>query len=376
MIGVGAAGFCAFLNLYATQPLLPLLLTAFHTDKAHVAWTVSAPALAVAFAAPLTGVLSDRLGRKRVIVPSMFLLLVPTIFAAFSNSLNELIFWRFVQGLILPAIFAVAMTYVSEEWSEIGLGQAMTVYVAGNVMGGFAGRLVSGLVAAQFGWRDSFLALAILNFIGALLAAFYLPRATYFSAGRASLGMVATMRSHLSNPPLLASFLIGGNLLFSLVAAFTYVTFYLSNPPFNLGATALSWLFSVYLVGAIVLPHIGKWIDHFGNRKALVAALVFSACGLGLTLIPHLSAVLLGLTMTSTAMFICQSSASSMLRLFAKFGNSTASGLYVCFYYIGGCLGGVLPSLVWSFGGWTACVGMLFLSHLLAILVALRYWHD
>jgi predicted MFS family arabinose efflux permease len=81
------AGFCAFVNLYAPQPLLPILAREFHTTAAGISQLITASTVAVAMAAPLAGILSDLLGRKRVLVPAALLLAVPSGLAATAASL-------------------------------------------------------------------------------------------------------------------------------------------------------------------------------------------------------------------------------------------------------------------------------------------------
>jgi MFS transporter, YNFM family, putative membrane transport protein len=63
-VGVFVCGLVAFLTLYATQPLLPLLESLFHASKSAVGWTVSASTLGVAIAAPLRGVFTDHMNRS------------------------------------------------------------------------------------------------------------------------------------------------------------------------------------------------------------------------------------------------------------------------------------------------------------------------
>ena len=108
-------GVCAFIDLYVTQPLLPLFRHVFHASAAQVSLTLSAATLSVAIAAPLIGLLADRLGRKSVILTSICALSVATFMAATSPGLNELIVWRFLQGLMMPGVFAVTMAYIHEE---------------------------------------------------------------------------------------------------------------------------------------------------------------------------------------------------------------------------------------------------------------------
>src|SRR5690349_22442 len=110
------AGASAFLNLYATQPLLPLLARTFHASAFQVGLTVTAPTVAVAICAPIVGRLADTVGLRRVIVGSAFLLAAATALAATSASLAQLIFWRFIQGTGTPGLFASSVAYIHESW--------------------------------------------------------------------------------------------------------------------------------------------------------------------------------------------------------------------------------------------------------------------
>jgi predicted MFS family arabinose efflux permease len=375
LAGVGITGFCAFLNLYATQPLLPSLKTFFAASTADVSMTVSATSLGVALAAPFIGIFADRLGRKRVIVPAMALIAIPTFLASLSCNLPELVMWRFVQGLILPAIFAISMAYVAEEWAEYGIGHAMTFYVAGNVFGGFAGRLVSGLASEYGGWQYSFALLACIDLLCAALALILLPRASHFKRSVQRQSMVANVVAQLKCQRLLGSFIVGMNILFTLVALFTYVTFYLAEPPFSLGIHALSWLFAVYLFGAVITPHTGAMIDRVGFHRAFIGAVMVSILGNFLTLIPSLPVILFGLAVSSASLFVCQSATTTSLRTFAVTGTSSAAGLYACFYYLGGSLGGYLPSIVFAQSGWPMCIALISGLQIASILLSLKLWN-
>ena len=159
------AGVCAFLDVYATQPLLPLLQQVFHATKVSVSLTITASTMGVALAAPFVGRLADRRGRKRTIVTAALLLSAVTFLATLSFNLNELILWRFLQGIFTPGIFAIAIAYIHEEWPAAKIGSAMAAYVSGTVIGGFSGRLVAGFTAQHINWRWSFIFLGFLNLI-------------------------------------------------------------------------------------------------------------------------------------------------------------------------------------------------------------------
>jgi YNFM family putative membrane transporter len=155
-IAVAAAGFCAFLNLYSPQALLPALARDFGVGAAEISTIMTASTLAIALSAPFTGAVADVLGRKRVIATAMLAVTVPVAGAAFASGVPELIAWRFLQGLLLPPIFAVTVAYIGDEWPRAEVASAAGIYVAGSSLGGFCGRFIPGVLGDLVGWRSAF----------------------------------------------------------------------------------------------------------------------------------------------------------------------------------------------------------------------------
>jgi MFS transporter, YNFM family, putative membrane transport protein len=363
------AGFCAFLTIYAPQPLLPSLAREFHVSAAAIALVMTATTAGVGLAAPFIGVLSDRIGRKRIIVPAALLLAIPATLASTATGLYSLLFWRFCQGIFTPGIAAVTIAYINEEW-ESGVGAAMSAYVAGTVLGGFSGRMIAAVIAAHASWRWAFAFLGILNATGALAMAIWLP-ADRHSAHPAPGGAMA---AHLQNRRLLATCAVGFCVLFTLLATFTYVNFYLAAPPFRLGTQALGLLFMVYLLGMVVTPASGRYIDRVGHRVAIAAAFTGCIGGIALTLIQSLPAIVLGLAILSSGVFIAQAVTSSYIGIATSHARASAVGIYSVFYYAGGTLGSAVPGLFWIRGGWPACVGLIALVEALTIGIAWLGW--
>ena len=375
------AGFCAFLNLYAPQPLLPTLAREFHTSAAGISLLITASTVAVALAAPLAGILSDHFGRKRVLVPAALLMAIPSGLAATSASLDQLVFWRFWQGLFTPGITVVVSAYINEEW-ELGVGRAMSAYVSGTVLGGFSGRVLAGLIASRFLWRSAFAVLGILSAVAGLLVWAWLPTGKRFvkSEGRAASAVhvaassLSAMGRHMRNPRLLATFAVGFCVLFSMLATFTYVNFYLAAPPFGWSAAALGFLFVVYLAGAVATTIAGRWIDRAGHRLTISIAFGGGIAGILLTLFPSIPLILLGLALCSSGTFIAQAASTSYVGTIAREARAAAVGLYVLFYYVGGSFGAAIPGQFWNRGGWPACVALIASVQTLTILIAALFW--
>jgi predicted MFS family arabinose efflux permease len=372
-LAVVFAGFCAFLTLYAPQPLLPMLASAFQVSAKAATRVMAASTLAVVLAAPLVGLLADRFGRKRVIVPSALLLSLATLLAATADGLLQLLLWRFCQGIFTPGIFAVTVAYINEEWAE-GVGSAMAAYVGGTVLGGFCGRMISAFVAAETSWRWSFAVLSGFALLGAIGMWMWLPPDRRGARPRPAREMAGAMLRHLRNPRLLATYAVGFCVLFTLLGAFTYVNFYLAAPPFRLGTRGLGLVFTVYLAGAVCTPIAGRTIDRRGHRFALTMAMLIAASGVSLTLAPHLPFVLAGLAMCCTGAWIAQSAASSYIGTVAHEARAAAVGLYVMFYYLGGSFGSELPGHFWSRGGWPACVALMVTVQLLTAALGAAFW--
>jgi len=405
-VAIMAAGVAAFLNLYATQPLLPMLVRVFSAQEigirmalgasaaklqagiilrtlglAAVGMTVSAATIGVALSAPFCGLIAERIGRKRVIVSATFLLAIPTFLAATAPSLPVLIFWRFLQGLVMPGIFAVAIAYISEEWPAAKVASAMSLYVSATVLGGFLGRMVPGYAATHRivaaihpGWRLGFLIIGVCDLLFGVVIARWLPRDRKAAPQtRMSQGML----QHFRNPRLIATYAIGFNVLFSLVAIFTYITFHLAAPPYALTPAQLSSLFVVYLVGLIVTPVAGLGIGRFGSRPVLMIAILVSMVGAALTLLHSIPLIIAGLVLCSSGVFVCQSAATSYIQTAAAAGmRASAAGLYVACYYIGGSVSGVVPGFFWRFGGWTACVTLVMAVQAITIPIAFFGWRE
>jgi len=376
LLALFATGFATFVNLYVTQPLLPRFREIFHASELLVSLTVSAPVLAVALAAPFVGILADSLGRKGVIITAMLGLSIPSVLAATSANLHQLIVWRFLQGLFIPGIIAVAMAYISEESPRGAVGTTMATYVTGTVVGGFSGRFIAGLCASHTGWRAAFIYLGIVTLAGAIITMRYLPRSTHFIRQNGTTASLDSLRQHLRNPQLLATYAIGFNVLFCQVASFTYVNFYLADKPFLLGPSALGAIFTVYLIGAVITPGSGKILDRFGYNRTLTIAVGAIASGILLTLIKSLTIIIAGLALSATGVFACQAAASSYVGKAAGKARSSAAGLYVALYYLGGGAGSVVPGFFWDKTGWTGCVVLILCLQAVILLIGYRLWQE
>jgi len=373
-VGVLAAGLCTFINLYPTQALLPTLAQEFGASLPHTGLTVTATLIAVALVAPFVGGISDALGRRRLILGAGLALVVPTLLAAWAPGLDWLILCRFLQGLLLPFIFAVTVAYIAEECPGPEAVRVTGVYAVGTIVGGFGGRFIAGWATEFAGWRTAFVILAMLTMLCAGVIALTLPPEQRFRPVRGWRGQLAGFADQFGNPQVMATCGVGFAVLFSMVATFTYANFYLGAPPFGLGPAQLGSVFVIYLLGVVATPVATRLALRFGRRRTVLLAAVAGSGGLLLTLVPWLPGILIGLAFTAAGIFTEQVLSLGYVAAAARRSRSTAVGLYVTCYYVGGSLGGILPASIWHHLGWPGCVALVLAVQVAAMLVTQTVW--
>lgn len=373
-LAVVVAGFVTFLNMWCTQAILPVLAKSLHVSEVATGATVTAPLIATAMVAPVIGMLSDRFGRRIFIRAASLLLVIPAVTAAFSVSLDMLIICRFVQGLLLPFIFTITIAYISDEMAPAAAMRMVGIYSSGAISGGFAGRLVSGVVTSAWNWHAGFLAVGLLTLAGSLLITFCLPRERCFKPVYGIVGALRSFPNHLSNMPLLATYAVGFGLLFSLVSIFTFINFRLAVPPYNLGPGALGGLFVVYLGGIVVAPIMGRLMATIDRRWLMLGCVGLTVLGVLLTLAAPLYLICLGLLLLCLGVFPQQTLTTGFIGVVARGAKSTAVGLYVTFYYVGGSFGGIVPAVAWRDAGWPGCVALAAVVQLIMLALVWFAW--
>jgi YNFM family putative membrane transporter len=142
-----------FSNIYATQPILPTFSREFDISPTVSALTVSVVVLGMGVAALIYGPLSDRTGRRPVIVVTACLLILPTLGVALAPDFGTLLVCRALQGLLIPGTTAVGLTYLQEVLPSSWRGVSTSVYVSATALGGLVGRLQGAFLTDAFGWR-------------------------------------------------------------------------------------------------------------------------------------------------------------------------------------------------------------------------------
>ncbi|MGW5325611.1 MFS transporter [Streptomyces sp. NPDC004014] len=366
------AGVATFALLYSTQALLPLISGEFGVAASEASWTVAAATGGLAlFVLPMSA-LSERFGRRTVMTASLAVAVGVGLLVPFAPSIGALVVLRAVQGAALAGLPASATAYLAEEVRPKALVTAIGLFVAGNSVGGMSGRVITGWVAQEWGWRVAVGVIGVVAVACAVAFRLLLPAPRHFRAGslrpRVLLG---TVRAHLGDPLLRRLYAIGALFMAVFGGVYTVIGYRLTQAPFSLPQGIVGSIFLVYLVGTVSASTAGRLVGRLGRRGALYLAGGTTAAGLLLSLALSLPLVLLGLVLITAGFFAGHAVASSAVGRTAEHGRAQASALYQSAYYIGSSVGSTLGATAFHARGWAGTVGVGVLAVLGVVTITL-----
>ena len=368
------AGLSTFASIYCVQPLLPLFAAHFGVSAASSSLTLSLTTLCLAFGMLVAGSLAEALGRKPVMLVALGVSAVLGLACAFVDSWLVLLVLRSLVGVALSGLPALAMAYVGEEFDPVSLSSAMGLYISGNVLGGLAGRLLSGALADMGGWQLAMGGIATLSVVSLGLFAWLLPPSRHFKPQPLSLGGLAgNFAMHLRNPALRVGFALAFLLMGSFVAVFNFVGFLVAAPPYGLSSTVVGLLFTVYLFGSYSANKAGSMVDGLGARRVVQIGIGLMLLGVVALSVPWLPAIVLGLALLTCGFFGAHAVASGQVGQRASGAKAQAASLYLCAYYLGSGVLGYVGGALWQYAGWLALMGGVAFVVLIAAALTRRW---
>ncbi|UHT63463.1 MFS transporter [Acinetobacter lwoffii] len=362
------AGFAIFSSLYCVQPMMPILADYFQVSPTQSSFPLSFSTIALAVGLIFTGLISDRFGRKPIMVWSLFSVSVLLLLSAILPIWSVFLTTRVMIGLTVSGVAAVAMTYIGEEIAEKDIGFAMGLYISGTAIGGMGGRLIAGVLVDFISWQSATLIIGILNLCIAGLFFYLLPASRHFKAYPIKLNRFKnSFRQNLSDPKLRVLFLQGFILMGCFVSVFNYLSYRLIQAPFELSHVWIGVISITYLAGIYSSPRAAHWGRHYGKFIILAAMILMMLVGLSLMLINQLVVVFTGLLIFTFSFFAAHSTASSWVSIQSLQYRAVGSSLYLFCYYLGSSVLGSSSGLVWENYGWiglTVFIAALLLTGL------------
>ena len=293
-----ATAVLAPLDVVLVGPALPAVADAFGLTSSRAGLVITAYAVPGLVAAPLLGLLADRVGRRRTLVPALVLFGLAGVGAGLVGSFRALLALRVLQGCVGGSILASLALTLAGDYHEGPRRNAVVGSLSAAVTVSAAVVPAVGGALAAVSWRATFAVYAVSAVVG---VAVYLrlpePAATATNADADADDDGSYLRAALAAIPLdratglYGAGLVGYTLFFG--ALLTAVPFLLDGR-FGLGSTRIGALLTaVSLVGAAVALANGRLARHTSTTRLLTVGLFWYAAGLvGAGLAPSLASLL------------------------------------------------------------------------------------
>src|SRR5713101_4235475 len=212
-----------FLGVSDTQlvaPLLPLIALDLGTTPGHAGIIVTTYSLAAAAFALFVGPVSDRVGRKKVLVSGLALFTVASFFTYHVSTFNALVILRAVTGLAAGTLSTSALSFAGDYYPYEQRGRAMGILSMGYFAAFVIGVPAGALAAARWGWQWVFACLSAGAGVMFIVSLMQLPsQASHIHSRRQLNGFIDHFRKRDRFAGMVAAFLTSGG----IVGFLTYV---------------------------------------------------------------------------------------------------------------------------------------------------------
>jgi len=359
--------------MYATQPIQPLLATEFNIDVVKASSFTAVILFSLAISPIIYGYILERFSAKKMLKSATIILFVTNIFLGFSNSYEMFFAIRVVEGLVIPAILTSIMSILANMDKE-NVKFNMSIYVASTVFGGIIGRVLAGFIATNFGWRWVFFALSF----ELLIALFFVYKINYKGEANLIKGKISDVLSILKDRRFVTVYFLMFGVFFVFAGLLNILPFRVKDLNPNATETEIGLMYLGYSTGIVVSLVSGKIVKFFkGEINTILFATLFFAFITIFFINTDITFIFFLLFIFCIGMFTIHSIASGLANTIKEDKKALTSGMYLTFYYIGGSIGSIIPSIVYKNFGWNTTITLftaIILSIFLFVLTNRKYF--
>jgi len=370
------SAFLVFVQAFMVAPLIPRLADVFHTRVGWIGLAVPAYLLPYGIATLGWGPLSDRFGRRAVILTSLFLFVGLTAATASASNVTAFVAWRAATGAGASGIVPIGLTLIGDVVPFQRRGRAIG-WLFGAIAGGTAaGATLGALMEPVVGWHGLFLAVSALSALLAVaaVAGGAIPRLARSKAPAWS----TVFHGYVS----LLTFARGRRTYAYVVinavvqsGVYTWLGLYLSQR-FGLGEVGIGLALLGYgIPGLLFGPVIGRLADRHGRSRIIPAGVALTAvCAVILAAPISLIAVQAAIVMLSLGFDLTQPLLAGIVTDL-RGNRAQATGLMAFALFSGFGLGSLLFQIALSWG-FTGALVVFGVTAMIAAVVAVPLFRD
>ena len=156
-IAVMLAVLIQVLDTTIANVALPHMQASLGATQESINWVLTSYIVAAAIALPISGWLSDKIGRKRLLVLSVIGFTIASLLCAIAQSLTEMVLFRLIQGVTGAFLVPLAQATMFDINPREKHAQAMALFGGGIMIGPILGPVLGGWLTDNFNWRWVFL---------------------------------------------------------------------------------------------------------------------------------------------------------------------------------------------------------------------------
>ena len=350
-------------------PVLPFYAENIGASPLELGWLMAVYSLMQLLFAPVWGRVSDRIGRKPVIMIGILGLALSFFLMGLSSALWMLFAARVIGGILSAANMPTVMAYVADITSAEDRGKGMGVVGAATGLGFVFGPAIGG-VFSKMSLNMPFYIAGILSFITFFLVLFVLKESLPKENRGFKNHEKSSMWAAIQGTQSVLYFL---QLFISLSLSGLEATFaYFAAEKAGLGAAELGYIFMIMGFASAIVQGglVGKMTKRFGEGFVIQIGIIISAIGFGLILlVDNFTTAAIYLTIFGIGNGVIRPSVSALLTKTSSAGHGSTTGLLSSFDSMGRIAG---PPL----GGWlfNMTIGLPYISGIiLSILAFLLY---
>lgn len=350
---------------YITIPMMPILSQSFQAGISQVAWSGTAFSLFYAIGCLFTGPLSDRFGRKTIIIVGLLLLALTTEVLPMGSSLSWLIIWRGLEGLAASSFAPVVVAYIIEKFAPQKRGTIVGIVSSSFLVSAIIGQIASSYLSQHFSWQSVFYVFGFFYVITAIVVAMFVPSVSKKANQNHLHSMFRNFFQLFFSRNLFKVYVIAIMLLLTFVAFYSVLGEYLVEK-FALNSSDIFNVRVVGIFGMLLAPFAGQLANKFTIERLLKYALALALVGMllvgmsqNLTFLVMMSVIFVG----GIALTV-----PTLINLVGQLGeekHSLAVSLYTFVLFIGASLGPLVAVQLLKIGNYT--FSFLFLACLLFI---------
>lgn len=331
------------LSIDTYLPSLPLIARDLGADPASVQLTISLFLAGLCLGMLVYGPLSDRYGRRPLLLGGMGLYLLATVGCMYASSVEQLVFWRFFQALGGAAAAVLARAIVRDLFALSEAARVLSLMHLVTMLATLVAPLLGSVLMEIDGWRTVFLGLLVFATLCLVTSAWKIGETHAPERRGDSLAKAFSAYWQIARQPVALAYILcmglafGGMFAFITASPFVYMEYFGASP------TGYAWLFGLNVVGIIVVTLVNaRMVSRVGPLRMLsvgaalggAAAVWLLAVGLsgwgGLTAI--VAGVIVYVSITGLMGANC---VASLLALYPRQAGAAAGLAVACQFALG-----------------------------------------